>query len=69
MLACEHESKAFGSFGSPPPVFSSRGAPAMNPSSLGFSRQSNLSARRCVGIPKVWVLPTQDSQSAPEQKE
>lgn len=49
--------------------FSSGGAPAMNPSSLGFSRQSNLSARRCVGIPQVWVLPTQDSQTAPEQKE
>lgn len=49
--------------------FSSGGAPAMNPSSLGFSRQSDLSARRCVGIPQVWVLPTQDSQTAPEKEE
>lgn len=49
--------------------FSSGGAPAMNPSSVGFSRQSNLSARDCVGIPQVWVLPTQNSHTAPEEKE
>lgn len=48
---------------------SSGGAPAMNPSSLGFSRQSNLSTRHCVGIPQVWVLPTQDSQTAPEKED
>ena len=29
------------------------GAPAMNPSYLELSRQSNLGARRCVGIPQV----------------
>ncbi|KAK1883618.1 Guanine nucleotide-binding protein G(z) subunit alpha, partial [Dissostichus eleginoides] len=44
-------------------------APAMHPSSVGFSRKSNLSARRCVGIPQAWVLTTQDLQTAPEQKE
>jgi len=49
--------------------FSSGAAPAMNPSSIGFSRQSNLSARHCVGIPQVWVLPTQNSQTALEKKE
>lgn len=47
--------------------FSSGGVPAMNPSSTGFGRQSNLSARHCVGIPQVWVLPTQNSQTAPEK--
>lgn len=48
--------------------YSSGGTPAMNPSSQVFSRQSNLTARHCVGIPPVWVLPTQNSQTAPEQK-
>lgn len=40
----------------------------MNPSSFVFSRQSNLSAKRCVGIPQVWVLPTQDLQTAPNKE-
>lgn len=48
--------------------FSSGGAPSMNRSSVVFSRQSNLGARHCVGIPQVWVLPTQNSQTAPEAK-
>lgn len=45
----------------------SGGVPAMNPSSLGFSVQASISARHCVDIPPVWVLPTQDLQTAPEQ--
>lgn len=45
-------------------ILPERGAPAMNPRSLGFSRKLNPSARHCVGIPKIWVLPTQDSQTA-----
>lgn len=48
---------------------SSGGAPAMNLSSTGFTRLCNLSARHCVGIPQVWVLPTQNSQTAREKKE
>lgn len=51
-----------------PRAFPQGGVPAMSPSYLGFSRQSNLSARCCVGIPQVWVLPTQDSQTAPEKE-
>lgn len=55
-------------FSLPPEPFL-RATPDMNPSSLSFSRQCNLSARSCVGIPQVWVLHTQNSQTAPAQKE